>query len=137
MADIIFSLKNIVIVILVSEFMKQLMSDTKYKRYIDFAISLIVIGFVISAATGKSFNISPSPDFNYTEGLNEENLIANEYKNKIAERVAEKFPDGELPEFEIELDEKYTIVKIRVKTDYPDAEKIIKELGFTSYEIIN
>ena len=137
MADIIFSLKNVVIIILASEFMKRFMDGTKYKKYISFALSLVVIGFLISAVTGANFDFLEPPDFNYTESISSENLIITEYKKKISEKIIEKFPKDKMPEPEIDIDDKYNIVNIRIKTDYENAGKILEELGFTNYEIID
>ena len=137
MAEIIFNLKSVVIVILVSEFMKQLISGEKYKKYINFAISLMVIGFLLSVISGTKLDIIGQEEFNYTEIESSENLIISEYKNKIAERISGKFPKDEPPEFEIEVDDSYNVISIKVKTDYEDTEKILEELGFTDYEIIN
>jgi len=137
MAEIIFNLKSVVIVILASEFMKQLISGEKYKKYINFAISLMIIGFLLSAVSGTKLDITVQEDFNYTEIEGSENLIISEYKNKIAEGISEKFPKGEPPEFEIEVDDNYNVISIKVKTGHENAEKILEELGFTNYEIIN
>ena len=133
----IFTLKNIVIVILAAEFTNQLMSSTKYKKYINLAISLIITGFLITTITGTSFDIFTETDFNYIEPDKTETLIMKEYKNKIAEKIAAKFPKNELPEIEIEVDENYNLTHLKVITNYEKAEQILTELGFTDYEIVN
>jgi len=137
MDDIIFNLKNIVVVILAAEFMKNLMASTKYKKYINFALSIVVIGFLLSSFTGMRFDRLNEQDFNYTENISTENMIATEYKRKIAEKISESFPKDSFPEFSIELDDNYNVVKLSVKTDYKNAEKILNELGFVNYEVIN
>ena len=131
------NLKNIVIVILASEFIKNLAVGDMYKKYINFAVSLVVIGFLISSLSSAKFDITAQTDFNYAEVESNENLILKEYKKNIAEKLAKKFPENETPEFEIEVDNEYNVVHIKVNSSCENAGKILEELGFMNYEIID
>jgi len=137
MRDIIFNLKNIVVVILASEFMKQLIVSKKYKSYINFAISISVTGFIIATISNAGFSISVQPDFNYAEPENNENLIIREYENKIIERISKEIP--EINEIEMEIDKQYNITNLKIKAPNfsEEADKKLKELGFKSYEIVD
>ena len=137
MLNIIFNLKNIVVLILASEFLKQLVLSKKYKSYINFAISMSIIGFIIALISGASFDISSQPDFNYFEPESSENLIIKEYKNKITEKISQSIPDAS--EIEVFIDNEYNItnLKIKVKEISADTAKILEELGFTDYEIMD
>ena len=136
MRDIIFNLKNIVVVILASEFLKQLVLGDKYKKYISLAVSLSVIGFIIATISGTAFDISIQPDFNYSPPEGNENMIITEYKKKIMEKITKEIP--EISEIEVEIDDDYNVTGLSVKTkDYEKTDKKLKELGFTGYEIMD
>ena len=135
MYDLIFQLKGIVTVILISEFLKELLSTKRFHKYIQFAVSLVLFLFILSLIGGTDFTLPELPD--YIVPKSHENLLKYEYETKISEAVQKKLSDsGISAEISVRLNEQYEITNITVYTAAPpESVKALLE-GDAPYEVV-
>ena len=57
MQELIVQLKSVVIVILIAEFLKELLTTTRFQKYVHFALSLFLLNFFISLLTGVEISL--------------------------------------------------------------------------------
>lgn len=135
MYDFIFQLKGIVTVILISEFLKELLITKRFHNYIHFAVSLILFSFFLGFIGGTDVTIPEIPDYAVPES--NENLLKSEYEIKISEAVQKKLSDsGISADVSVELDNRYEITNITVYTAAPpESVKALLE-GDAPYEVV-
>lgn len=139
MTDFILNLKGIVFLIILAEFTKKLMLSKKYSKYINFAVSIFVIGVIIAGIKGTNFSIQSDFKFENPTTQSSENLVKKEYEKKIIADLSNTFSKNGINDYKIELetDDKYNITKLIVNAaDKLDKIKaIIEGLGIKNYEV--
>lgn len=136
---IISEIKNIVIIIVASEFLKVFLLEDSFRKYITVCVNIIVIGFIVCEIKNVPFNINTAFEMpSYT--LQEQgSIIKDEYERKISEELKKKFREEKILVYEVktEANEDYSIKKIIVSLNgsKEKAEKIIKGMKPNSYEI--
>ncbi len=132
----ILELKSVVLVILVSEFLKELLTGDKFKKYIQFAVTLFLFAFLLTGFLHTDFSLPPLP-----KDLSEEtyqSLLQEEYAMKIQEQIAKKLSEHQISYqiISVVLTETYEIETIRIETTEPP-EKIHALLkGEFPYEVV-
>lgn len=139
MADFILNLKGIVFLIVLAEFAKRLMISKQYSKYINFAISIFIIGVIISGIRGVDFNFDNNFQYESSAQKKSENLIKIEYEKKIIEQISNVLKKNGINylKIEVEIDDKYNVTKLIVNSN-DKAEKIggiIEGLGIRNYEV--
>jgi hypothetical protein len=132
--NLIFSLKNVVIVILACEFMKNLLAADRYKKYIGYALSVFVLGFIITGVRGAAFDLPDGYGVSVSENIaGEANTLKAEYEKQICQKVAAKLSEAKIEVVSVEAyaDAKYnlTALNVKVKNDVPKATAVLEELG--------
>jgi hypothetical protein len=139
MADFVFNLKGIVFLIILAEFTKRLLISKQYSKYINFAVSIFVVGVMIAGIKGTSFTIENDFKFENQTIQNQENLIKLEYEKKIIANISNILAEKDINDIkiEVEIDDKYNVTKLIVyATDKFDKIKaIIEGLGIKNYEV--
>jgi hypothetical protein len=139
MADFILNLKGIVFLIMLAEFAKKLMISKQYSKYINFAISIFIIGVILSGIKGISFNLDSNYTYENPTEQTSENLIKKEYEKKIIEQISNLLAKNGINylKVEVEIDDKYHVTKLIIHSN-DKTEKvggIIEGLGIKNYEV--
>ncbi len=132
----ILELKSVVLVILVSEFLKELLTGDKFKKYIQFAITLFLFAFLLTGFLHTDFSLPPLPE-DFAEGTHQ-SLLQEEFAVKIQEQIAKKLSEHQLSyeKISVVLSKAYEIETIRIETTEPP-EKIHALLkGEFPYEVV-
>lgn len=136
---IISEIKNIVIIIVASEFLKVFLLEDSFRKYITVCVNIIVIGFIVCEIKNVPFNINTAfemPSYTIQE---QGSIIKDEYERKISEELKKKLREEKILVYEVktEANEDYSIQKIIVSLNgsKEKAEKIIKGMKPNSYEI--
>ena len=135
----IFNLKGIVVIILMCEFMKNLLTTEKFAKYINIAVSVFIIGFIITSIKGTTFDYDPNYSFNYSQGTISENGLKEQYEKQICDKIKAKLDEKNIAIISIEVaaDEEYQIEELKIKTS-ENKEKIeilLEGLGIENYEV--
>lgn len=129
-------LKSVILVILVSEFLKELFLGESYKRYIQFAVSLFIFGFLLSSLLHTDFSLPDFPeDLSVTR---EENLLVEQYQTEIQAKIGELLLEHNLSyeEITVTLSPTYEIETICIKTqeEKTAVDAVLK--GDFPYEVV-
>lgn len=139
MADFILNLKGIVFLIMLAEFAKKLMISKQYSKYINFAISIFIIGVILSGIKGISFNLDSNYTYENPTEQTSENLIKKEYEKKIIEQISNLLAKNGINylKIEVEIDDKYHVTKLIVHSNDKTGKVggIIEGLGIKNYEV--
>lgn len=132
----ISDLKNVVFIILICEFLKELLTTKKFKPYLHFAISLFLFSFFLSILFHTDFSI---PDFTGNLQLShQENLLISQYEAQIAQKIAEHLSQNHIPVTEVlvTLSDTYEIKAVKIISDSsPESiQSILK--GDFPYEVV-
>ena len=139
---IISGIKNIVIIIVASEFLKVFLLGDKFRKYITVCVNIIVIGFIVGEIRNVPFGFDAT--FEIPEYTLEEhgNAIKDEYEKNISEALKEKMEQEKISVYQIEtkVNDDYSIKNIILNINGGErnkekAEKIIKGLKPENYEI--
>ncbi len=136
MAEWIDHLKQVVLVVLVCEFLKELLSTTSFRKYVQFAISLFLFFFLFSSLFRIDFSLSV-PDISVTES-NFENLLLPEYETRISQEIQEELSQNGVSsqEVAVQLNDQYEIKSVTVFSE-EEPEKIQAVLkGDFPYEVV-
>lgn len=140
MYQIIYSVKNIIFIIVASEFLKNFLCSEKYKKYVSVSINILVIAFLLMQLKGIRFE---------TESLEAEKYIC-EYSNQIKSDYEKNVIINLKKEYEknniyikniiLETDKLYNIVSLKIypekKSDCENIKRVTEGLGLNKYEII-
>lgn len=136
MAEWIDHLKQVVLVVLVCEFLKELLSTTSFRKYVQFAISLFLFFFLFSSLFRIDFSLSV-PEISVTES-NFENLLLPEYETRISQEIQEELSQNGVSsqEVAVQLNDQYEIKSVTVFSE-EEPEKIQAVLkGDFPYEVV-
>lgn len=136
MAEWIDHLKQVVLVVLVCEFLKELLSTSSFRKYVQFAISLFLFFFLFSSLFRIDFSLSV-PDISVTES-NFENLLLPEYETRISQEIQEELSQNGVSsqEVAVQLNDQYEIKSVTVFSE-EEPEKIQAVLkGDFPYEVV-
>ncbi|MBO5408214.1 MAG: hypothetical protein J6A61_02260 [Clostridia bacterium] len=137
MLHLIVKLKSVVLVILICEFLKELLAAEKFKRYLQFAVSLFLFAFFLSAFLHTDFSL---PQFSETVAFQpEDNLLKEQYETQIATAVSKELTKNgfSYQNVTVTLSDCYEIETIRIVSD-ADPE-IFESLwkGDIPYEVVH
>lgn len=136
MQNWIFELKSVILVILVSEFLKEFLTGDKFKKYIQFAVTLFLFAFLLTSFLHTDFSLPPLPaEISETPP---QSLLQEEFAVKIQEQIANKLSEQQLSyeKISVVLSDAYEIKTIRIETTEPP-EKIYALLkGEFPYEVV-
>ncbi len=146
MSEILFNLKNTVLIIVVSEFLKNFMSSKKYKKYISISVNLLVVSYLFFQLSGLDFDVQSFDSESYTSEY--ENKVITEYEKNVSESLMEEYrKNGIFSVFDVitRVDEQYNIISLEIyvntnsEAKESDTKKIIavtEGAGIDNYEII-
>ncbi len=115
-SDFLLELKNIVFVILVCEFLKELLTTEKFKKYIQFAVSLFVFCFFLASILHTDLSF---PSFYETkEEFHAANLLKENYQTAVAQSIQKELTSKNLSfeEVCVQLSEDYKMEAVTVVT---------------------
>jgi len=128
--------KKMVLIILVCEFLKELLSTGSFRKYVQFAIRLMLFLFLFSALFRIEFTL-PELSFSTVE-YEEENLLIAEYETQIANRITEELRRNQLSvsEVSVQLNDQYEIIGVTVfSREHPSKiQDVLK--GDFPYEVV-
>ncbi len=136
MAEWIDHLKQVVIIVLVCEFLKELLSTSSFRKYVQFAVSLFLFFFLFSSLFRLDFSFS-LPDISIAENESE-NLLVPEYEARISERIHQELSQNNLSvqNVTVKLSDQYEIKSVTIFSK-DDPEKIKATLkGDFSCEVV-
>ena len=136
MAEGIENLKQVVLVVLICEFLKELLSTSSFRKYVQFAVSLFLFFFLFSYLFRLEFSL---PEWDVPEFESEsENLLIPEYEHRISEEIKKKLSQNNLDvqEVSVQLSDQYQIESITVFSQEEPAiiQAVLK--GDVSYEVV-
>ncbi len=136
MTEWIANLKQVVLVVLICEFLKELLAVGSFRKYVQFAVSLFLFLFLISSVFRVEFSL-PKLEIPTWE-TKEENLVAREYETNIAEQIKNRLLENHLDIYTVtvHLSEQYELksVQIYTKEDPSQIHAILK--GEFPYEVV-
>ena len=136
MAEWISNLKQVVLVVLACEFLKELLSSDSFRKYVQFALRIFLFLFLISSLFRVDFSL---PEFQMpTVESEHENLLLSEYETQIANRIFKELSSHNLSVKQVEvcLDQQYNITSVTVFSE-ESTDKIHAVLkGDFPYEVV-
>ena len=137
MAGWINHLKQVILVVLVCEFLKELLSTSSFRKYVQFAVSLFLFFFLFSSVFRVEFSL-PALNIPAFESKSE-NLLLAEYETRISEEIKEELLKNNLnvPDVTVQLNDRYEInsVTIYSKEDPNKIQAVLK--GDFPYEVVD
>lgn len=140
MSGIIDSIKNIVIVIVASEFIKNFLISDKYKKYVGISVNILILAFLIAHIKGTELDFDLS--FSDIPSVPYSNTIYDEYKENIELELKKEFERENIfvKDIIIDVDEKYNVTSLKIflmdNNDYNSVKNITDKTGIENYEII-
>ncbi len=137
MLSLIMKLKSVVFVILLCEFLKELLVGEKFKQYIQFAVSLFLFTFFLSAFLHTDFSFVPLSELMVS--YESENLLLQQYETQIETAVSEELSKNQcsFQTVSVTLSDSYEIKNIRIISE-EDPNKIHSLLkGDVPYEVVH
>ena len=139
MNGIISGIKNIVIMIVASEFIKAFMIEDSFKKYITICVNIIVIGFIIGEIKNVPFSFHLNYDMPNYEAVESKNTIRDEYEKRLNETIKKRLENEKISVYDIKTvsNEDYSIksISVNINANKEKAEKIIEGMKAESYEI--
>ena len=136
MAEWISNLKQVVLVVLACEFLKELLSSDSFRKYVQFALRIFLFLFLISSLFRVDFSL---PEFQMpTVESEHENLLLSEYETQIANSILKELSSHNLSVKQVEvcLDQQYNITSVTVFSE-ESTDKIHAVLkGDFPYEVV-
>ena len=136
---IISGIKNIVIIIISSEFLKSFLIGESFKKYITVCVNIIVIAFTVCELKNIPFEVNTDftvSDYAFTENRN---IIKEEYERETTDVLRKKLKEEKILVYDIhiEANEDYSIKKVvvSINENKEKADNIIKGMKPESYEI--
>ncbi|MBR5239265.1 MAG: hypothetical protein IKW04_01650 [Clostridia bacterium] len=136
MSEWISNLKQVVLIVLVCEFLKELLSTDSFRKYVQFSIRLFLFLFLLSSLFGIKFAL---PEFTFTEyETEEENLLLQEYETQIATQITEELSRNNLSvsQVTVQLNDQYEILCVTVFTKEESAKIQAVLKGDFPYEVV-
>ena len=137
MHSFIANLKYVVLVILVCEFLKELLATEKFKQYIHFAISLFLFAFFLSTFLHIDFSLPDWEEENYA--IHEKNMLKSQYETKIAETISEELTKNGISfqKVIVTLSDSYEIESVQIESTAPpeNIHSVLK--GDFPYEVVS
>ncbi len=136
MSEWISNLKQVVLIVLVCEFLKELLSTDSFRKYVQFSIRLFLFLFLLSSLFGVKFTL---PEFTFTEyETEEENLLLQEYETQIANQITEELSRNNLSvsQVTVQLNDQYEILCVTVFTKEESAKIQAVLKGDFPYEVV-
>ena len=136
MSEWISNLKQVVLSVLVCEFLKELLSTDSFRKYVQFSIRLFLFLFLLSSLFGVKFAL---PEFTFTEyETEEENLLLQEYETQIATQITEELSRNNLSvsQVTVHLNDQYEILCVTVFTKEESAKIQAVLKGDFPYEVV-
>lgn len=136
---IISGIKNIVIIITASEFLKAFLPGDNFKKYITVCVNIIVICFLAGEIKNVTFKFDSDFDFSGYTLSEQKNHIKDEYEKNAVKAIKEKLENEKILVYDlkVEADDTYFIENIFASIDgnKEKAENIIKGMKPKNYEI--
>lgn len=132
----LWELKSVVLVILVSEFLKELLTGERFKKYIQFAVTLFLFCFLLSTFFHTDFSLPQLPE--QTEAAPYHNYLPEEFAAVIQSRIAEELSQHQIfcQSITVTLSETYEIQMVHIETDEsPEAVGAVLK-GEFPYEVV-
>ena len=137
MEEWITNLKQIVMVVLICEFLKELLSTDSFRKYVQFAINLLLFSFLFCSLFRIDFSL---PEFQFSElEIDNENLVIAEYESQIAASIREEFTKNNVSvsNVSIQLNDQYEITAATIfSQEHPTKIQTILK-GEFPYEVVN
>ena len=136
MAEWIGSFRQVVLVVLICEFLKELIVEGSFRKYVQFAIRLFLFLFLFCSLFRIEFSL---PEFSAPRFETEsENLIISEYETKIAEKIKEELLKNQLQcqEVSVALNDQYEIVSVTVFSEEAPSKIQAVLKGDFPYEVV-
>ena len=141
MSEWISNLKQVVLIVLVCEFLKELLSTDSFRKYVQFSIRLFLFLFLLSSLFGVEFGLSTDipltiDDVEYE--TEEENLLLQEYETQIANQITEELSRNNLSvsQVTVQLNDQYEILCVTVFTKEESAKIQAVLKGDFPYEVV-
>ncbi len=143
MYEIVYNIKNMVLVIIISEFLKNFISDKKYRKYISISVNLLIISYFATCISGVDFKFDIFEERSFLTEY--ENGIISEYEKNISNELVELFKKNKISsvlDVIASADEEYNIKTLEIYIEnsaYNERKKIVSVLegtGIEKYEII-
>lgn len=139
MSGIISGIRNIVIMIVASEFIKAFMIEDSFKKYITICVNIIVIGFIIGEIKNVPFSYQLSYEMPHYEAVESKNGIRDEYEKRLNETIKKRLENEKISVYDIKTvsNEDYSIksISVNINGNKEKAEKIIEGMKAESYEV--
>lgn len=140
MYQMIYSIKNIVFIIVASEFLKNFLCSEKYKKYVSVSINILVIAFLLMQIKGIKIETESFETGNYTSEYS--NQIKSDYEKNVIINLKKEYEKNNIciKNIILETDERYNIVSLKIYpekiSDYDIIKSVTEGLGLYNYEII-
>lgn len=129
-------LKSVIFVILISEFFKELLVGDRFRKYIQFAVSLFLFSFLLSTLFRTDFSLPDIPrEFIYPT---QQNLLQNEFSATIREEIEKNLTAQKISyhEIRVQLSDTYELESVVIVTN-ESRETIQQHLkGDFPYEVV-
>ena len=136
MTEWIAQFKQVVLVVLVCEFLKELLSTGSFRKYVQFAVNLFLFLFLISSLFRIDFSL---PEFSVpTVHTTTENLLIKEYENDIAAEIQTKLSENNLDiaTVTVHLNDRYELEAVQIYTnEHPSQIQAVLKGDFP-YEVV-
>lgn len=137
MSEWISNLKQVVLVVLICEFLKEFLSTDSFRKYVQFSVRLFLFLFLVSSLFRIDFLV---PDFSLpTVEVESDNLLIADYENQIATKLMEELHENRLDvsDVQVTLDEQYHISSVTVfSKENPEKIKTVLKGDFP-YEVVH
>lgn len=136
MSEWIGSLKQVVLVVFICEFLKELLSDGSFRKYVQFAIRLFLFLFLFCSLFQMEFSLPDFPDFSYE--FEAENQLISKYETEIAKKIREELIKNQLSvsEVSVELSDQYEIICVTVVSEEAPSKIQTVLKGEFPYEVV-
>ena len=136
MLSFLMSLKNVVMVILVGECCKELLSGDSFQPYVQFAVRVFLFCFLLSALFHTDFSWPEWTDDALTFHA-ENNLLAT-YETQISRQTEKYLNEHGITDaaVTVDLSESYEIERIKIATDAPAQNVAAVLKGEFPYEVV-
>ena len=132
----ITNLKAAVLIILISEFLKELLIGETYRKYIQFAVSLFLFCFFLTSFFRTDLSLPSLPEEMAVKS--DENLLIEQYETQIASEIKNRLLQEGISDAEVSvtLSSQYDIENIMIKTCKAPAEIDAVLKGEFPYEVV-
>lgn len=136
MQGMILELKSVVLIILICEFLKELLTGDKFKPYIQFAVTLFLFIFLLSGIFRTDFSLPQLPDDWSEEAF--QNMLPKTYAEQMEEQIAKKLSEHRISyrDISVSISEEYELTNILIETEEsPETIQAVLKGDFP-YEVV-